>query len=100
MISSTLADAYSGSGDVQSALSCAVNALKSSEDLDRSMAPGISYRTPSDTWPELGDAAQAKSCYKQSFPILEEFKEEQDLVTARQGPETATRRLAMNARAE
>ena len=92
-----LADAHLGSGAAQVALSCAVDALKLSESLERSMAQGISYRALADVWLALGSAAQAKFCYEQSLPILEEFKDEHDLIKARQGLHIAQRQLTTTA---
>ena len=57
------------------------------------MVQGISWRALGDVWLELGDAAQAKSFYEQSIPILSEFNDEHDLRKARHGLEIAEGRL-------
>ncbi len=100
MAHSGLADAHLGLGHPQQALEHAQEALRVAQAVGPGRELGISCAVLGQVWLALGNTLQAKACFEQGIPLLEEFKEHGDLDKARQGYERASAQLRADSKEE
>jgi tetratricopeptide (TPR) repeat protein len=90
---SGLADVHLALGDPQRGLEYAQDARRIAQDIGPGVELGVSWRVLGEVWTALGDPAQAKACFEQSIPFLEEAKEYEELERAQRGLEKALSQL-------
>jgi len=88
-----MADAHLARGEVQAALSHAEQAARVAHEIGPGEEAGLSWRVLGDVRLALGEAQAAAACFEQSIPLLEEAKDEEQLIKARRGLAAARARL-------
>ena len=91
---SGLADVYLAKGDPHQALDHALKAAQAAREIGPGDEAGISWRVLGDVRLALGDARQAIACFEQSLPLLQEARDEEQLLKGRRGLEAARSRLS------
>ena len=95
-----LADAYLATGAQEKALELAQAAKREAKAGGTAPEKGISRNVLGKVWLAVDQPAQAKVCFEEAIPLLEEAQEEDDLAQARAGLTAALAHLTEEASAQ